>query len=131
MALALPQFWFAMVCGYSGQLMYFDFLFTLYNAVFTSLPILVLAMTDEHASTRALLKYPSLYKNGIENRSFGWGNFIGWIAEGIWQSMIVYSFAFWTPQISEAGPDGRSNGLWIRYLDYSMTLESSFIYTHA
>jgi phospholipid-transporting ATPase len=61
MALALPQFWFAMVCGFSGQMMYFDFLFTLYNAVFATGPIMVVAFTDEHASQKALLKYPVLY----------------------------------------------------------------------
>jgi hypothetical protein len=38
------------------QTLYWDFLFTWFNAVFTTLPIMTVAFTDEHASERALLK---------------------------------------------------------------------------
>jgi magnesium-transporting ATPase (P-type) len=111
-ALALPNFWFAFVNGFSGQSMYWDFLFTWFNAVFTTAPILTLAFTDEHASDRSLLRFPALYISGMNNRAFGWPRFIAWLLLGMWVSMCVYGFALWTPQVSEIGPSGLIGGIW-------------------
>jgi magnesium-transporting ATPase (P-type) len=111
-ALALPNFWFAFVNGYSGQSLYWDFLFTWFNAVFTTAPIMTLAFTDEHASDRALLRFPGLYKNGMNNQSFGWPNFLGWLLVGTWVSMCVYAFGLWIPQVAEVGPSGHTGGIW-------------------
>lgn len=49
-ALCFTQFWFAFFQLFSGQLMYFDFLFTLYNALFTALPIIAVAILDQEKS---------------------------------------------------------------------------------
>ncbi len=46
------------------QTLYWDFLFTWFNAVFTTLPIMTVAFTDEHASERALLKCVSTIATG-------------------------------------------------------------------
>jgi hypothetical protein len=46
-------------------------------------------------------RYPALYRNGIDNRSFGVANFLGWLCVGVWTSLCVYAFALWVPQVGE------------------------------
>ena len=46
---------FAFASKFSGQLLYFDYLLTLYNAMFTAIPILLLATLDVDLSDDLLL----------------------------------------------------------------------------
>eukprot|EP01113_Clastostelium_recurvatum_P026338 TRINITY_DN3160_c0_g1_i1.p1 TRINITY_DN3160_c0_g1~~TRINITY_DN3160_c0_g1_i1.p1 ORF type:complete len:1415 (-),score=445.20 TRINITY_DN3160_c0_g1_i1:21-4265(-) len=109
-ALCLSQFWFSFHSGFSGQMMYFDFLFTLYNALFTSFPILAVGMLDQDVSDTHLMLTPSMYRSGQLNRRFNMRSFFGWVALGIWQSYIIFSVAF--NGMNEAGPTGHPAGLW-------------------
>lgn len=63
--MALSQFWFGFVAGFSGQMMFFDYLFTLYNALFTAIPIILLAVLDQKYPERTLLEKPWLYPDPL------------------------------------------------------------------
>ena len=54
----MPLFYFSFVSMSSWQLIYFNFLFTLFTAAFTALPILVLARDDQDVSAMTLMYTP-------------------------------------------------------------------------
>ncbi|KAF4040525.1 Pleckstrin homology domain-containing proteinoLip ATPase C [Phytophthora infestans] len=95
-ALSMSNFFLAMETMYSGLLMYFSIFFTLYNALFTTIPIVVIAMYNQDVSPAVLMQYPTLYVNGLKNRSFNWLSFFGWCVLGAWHAYVVYAVPFFT-----------------------------------
>ncbi|RHZ21130.1 hypothetical protein DYB37_001551 [Aphanomyces astaci] len=93
-ALSFTGFFMAPQTLYSGLLMYFSILFTLYNALFSTIPIVILAMYNQDVSPSALMQYPTLYHNGLDNRSFNMSSFLGWCGLGIWHAYVVSSVPF-------------------------------------
>ncbi len=47
MLFTIPQFIFAFYCGYSGQTVFDDVYITLYNLVFTALPLVIRAVLEQ------------------------------------------------------------------------------------
>uniref|UniRef100_M4C267 Phospholipid-transporting ATPase n=2 Tax=Hyaloperonospora arabidopsidis (strain Emoy2) TaxID=559515 RepID=M4C267_HYAAE len=120
-ALSLSNFFLAMETMYSGLLMYFSIFFTLYNALFTTIPIVVIAMYNQDVSPAVLMQYPTLYVNGLKNRSFNWLSFFGWCGLGAWHAYVVYAVPFFTngsvvwyfsSESSKIQFDKRDLGLW-------------------
>eukprot|EP01113_Clastostelium_recurvatum_P031310 TRINITY_DN3896_c0_g1_i14.p1 TRINITY_DN3896_c0_g1~~TRINITY_DN3896_c0_g1_i14.p1 ORF type:complete len:1346 (+),score=355.54 TRINITY_DN3896_c0_g1_i14:1414-5451(+) len=110
-ALAVAQFWFGFVSGFSGQTMYFDFLFTLYNSLFTSFPILAVAILDRHHTEDSLLAYPWLYRKCARGKAqFCLSTFMLWVAMGVWQSMVIFTVPFLALETPIA--DGTDLGMW-------------------
>ncbi|CEG46840.1 p-type atpase (p-atpase) superfamily [Plasmopara halstedii] len=95
-ALSMSNFFLAMETMYSGLLMYFSIFFTLYNALFTTIPIVIIAMYNQDVSPAVLMQYPTLYVNGLKNRSFNWLSFFAWCALGAWHAYVVYAVPFFT-----------------------------------
>lgn len=93
-ALSLSNFYLAMQTMYSGLLMYFGIFFTLYNALFTTIPIVFIAMYNQDVSPAVLMQYPTLYVNGLKNRSFNWMSFFGWCGLGIWHAYVIFAVPF-------------------------------------
>lgn len=108
-ALSLSQFWFGFYNGFSGQMMFFDFLFTLFNSLFTAIPILMLSTIDKEHSDETLLSKPSLYKTTSSNSNFSTPKFLGWLILGIWQSLMVFYFPFIVMRSSTS----KSGDLWV------------------
>jgi magnesium-transporting ATPase (P-type) len=42
------------------------------------------------------MQYPTLYRNGLERRSFNWITFFGWSMLGVWHAYVVFETAFTT-----------------------------------
>ncbi|GCB84227.1 hypothetical protein scyTo_0025022, partial [Scyliorhinus torazame] len=57
----LPQFLYQFFCGFSQQPLYDATYLTFYNICFTSLPILLYGLLEQHISIEILKKDPSLY----------------------------------------------------------------------
>lgn len=95
-ALSLSNFFLAMQTMYSGLLMYFGICFTLYNALFTTIPIVFIAMYNQDVSPAVLMQYPTLYVNGLKNRSFNWITFFGWCGLGMWHAYVIYAVPFFS-----------------------------------
>lgn len=109
-AMALSQFWFGFIAAFSGQMMFFDYLFTLYNALFTAIPIILLAVLDQKYSEDVLLAQPWLYQNCIKNKTFDAASFLRWIMLGIWQSFVIFFIPF--SSLTTQTHDGQMLGLW-------------------
>lgn len=95
-ALSLSNFFLAVQTMYSGLLMYFGICFTLYNALFTTIPIVFIAMYNQDVSPAVLMQYPTLYVNGLKNRSFNWVTFFGWCGLGMWHAYVIYAVPFFS-----------------------------------
>ncbi|XP_012091990.1 phospholipid-transporting ATPase 3 [Jatropha curcas] len=107
----LTQFWFTFHTGFSGQRFYDDWFQSLYNVIFTALPVIIVGLFDKDVSASLSKKYPELYKEGIRNVFFKWRVVGTWACFSVYQSLIFYHFV----TISSAGgknSSGRMFGLW-------------------
>ncbi|TTD18128.1 Phospholipid-transporting ATPase ID [Bagarius yarrelli] len=67
-AFTMVHFWFGFFCGFSAQTVYDQYFITLYNIVYTSLPVLAMGIFDQDVPEQRSLEYPKLYEsqsNGI------------------------------------------------------------------
>ncbi|GAQ83484.1 phospholipid-transporting ATPase 3 [Klebsormidium nitens] len=110
-AFTLTQFWFNMYTGYSGERLYDDWYQSLYNVVFTALPVIVVGIFDQDVDAKRSKKYPQLYEAGQRNLYFNWTTLLTWLVMGIYQSGIFFYF----PLLIFKGPlssSGKTLGLW-------------------
>ncbi|CAI9278373.1 unnamed protein product [Lactuca saligna] len=88
----LTQFWYTFNTGYSGQRFYDDWCQSLYNVIFTALPVVIVGLLDKDVGAELSKKYPQLYKEGVNNSFFNW-KVVGILALiSVYQSIIVYNF---------------------------------------
>lgn len=67
---------------------------TLYNVMYTSMPVLLLSITEKPYLESQLLNNPSLYRENAGNKRLTWKHFIGWITLSIYHSLVVYFFGY-------------------------------------
>eukprot|EP00753_Platysulcus_tardus_P014723 PLAT4437.4.p1 GENE.PLAT4437.4~~PLAT4437.4.p1 ORF type:complete len:1297 (-),score=734.56 PLAT4437.4:142-3969(-) len=109
--LVLAQFWFTLFYnGASGQKFYNEIGVQLFNLFYTSMPILLLGTLDQDVRAPMLLKYPSLFGQGIRDYHFNPKVFWGWLAEGFFQSVVITVIPVWS--MSHVGTDGHQPGIW-------------------
>nr|CAD1822517.1 unnamed protein product [Ananas comosus var. bracteatus] len=107
----LTQFWFTFQTGFSGQRFYDDWFQSLYNVIFTALPVIIVGLFDKDVSASLSKRYPELYKEGIRNMFFKWRVVAVWAFFAFYQSLIFYYF---TTAASKNGHNssGKIFGLW-------------------
>eukprot|EP00002_Diphylleia_rotans_P031678 TRINITY_DN6598_c0_g1_i1.p1 TRINITY_DN6598_c0_g1~~TRINITY_DN6598_c0_g1_i1.p1 ORF type:complete len:677 (+),score=127.31 TRINITY_DN6598_c0_g1_i1:1636-3666(+) len=113
MALQLTQFWFAMLSAFSGQTMIEAWMLSLYNVVFTSLPVVVLGAFDRDISQERIMSNPQLYVLGQENYYFNTKNFWSWCLNGFFHSLILFFMVNASFEASFPSPNGMSSDIWI------------------
>ncbi|KAK1176607.1 phospholipid-transporting ATPase ID-like, partial [Acipenser oxyrinchus oxyrinchus] len=86
----LVHFWYGFFCGFSAQTVYDEWYITLYNLVYTSLPVLGMSLFDQDVSDRWSLEYPKLYEPGQLNMYFSIGSFIKCLLHSIYSSLILF-----------------------------------------
>ncbi|OVA17006.1 Cation-transporting P-type ATPase [Macleaya cordata] len=103
-------FWFEAYASFSGQPAYNDWYMSLYNVLFTSLPVIAIGVFDQDVSARLCLKYPLLHQEGVQNILFSWRRILGWMLNGVCSSIIIFFFT--TSSILEQAfrRDGRVAG---------------------
>ncbi|XP_055617498.1 phospholipid-transporting ATPase IF isoform X2 [Toxorhynchites rutilus septentrionalis] len=89
------QFYFQIHSMFSSQSVYDSVFLMLYNVLYTSLPVLVLALTEKPYTEEVLMKEPSLYQRVAGNKQYAWKYFIGWMLLAVYHSLIIYFFC-WT-----------------------------------
>lgn len=94
--------------------MMFDYaLVTLYNLVFTSLPIIFLGIWDQDLSAKLSLQYPELYRMGLRNDRFKTWRFWLTCVDAIFQSTVCFFFPYML--LIAGAPDAHgfdSNGMY-------------------
>eukprot|EP01119_Soliformovum_irregulare_P019079 TRINITY_DN5979_c0_g1_i1.p1 TRINITY_DN5979_c0_g1~~TRINITY_DN5979_c0_g1_i1.p1 ORF type:complete len:1154 (-),score=316.94 TRINITY_DN5979_c0_g1_i1:278-3739(-) len=108
----LPMFWFQFYAQGSGQTIYEDWSLSLYNTIFTFLPVVVLGLLEQDVRPSSMYKYPELYETGPRNDEFNVKLVILWTIEAFYCSLVIF---FGTYLIFGEGiihHDGKSYGIW-------------------
>ncbi|CAM0957022.1 unnamed protein product [Alopecurus aequalis] len=107
----LTQFWFTFQTGFSGQRFYDDWFQSLYNVIFTALPVIMVGLFDKDVSASLSKKYPQLYQEGIRNTFFKWKVIAVWAFFAFYQSIVFYYFTAAASQHGH-GSSGKILGQW-------------------
>ncbi|XP_076135922.1 phospholipid-transporting ATPase ID isoform X3 [Alosa pseudoharengus] len=95
-AFTMVHFWFGFFCGFSAQTVYDQYFITLYNIVYTSLPVLAMGIFDQDVPEQRSLEYPKLYEPGQLNLLFNKREFFICIAQGIYTSVVLFFVPYGT-----------------------------------
>ena len=88
-----PELWYAIYCGFSGQIYFLDWLPPFFNLIWTSWPSLAFYATEQDISPRNSLKFPNLYSLGQKNLLFDFSTFWRWVL----LSLSAVTILFWIP----------------------------------
>ncbi|KAJ3610758.1 hypothetical protein NHX12_022849 [Muraenolepis orangiensis] len=107
-----PQFLFQFFCGFSQQPLYDTAYLTLYNISFTSLPILLYSLVEQHVSMDTLKKDPSLYKDIAKNTLLRWPVFLYWTCLGVFDAVVFFFGAYFLFDNTTFTSNGQMFGNW-------------------
>lgn len=83
---ALYQRW----AGYTGTSLYEPWSLTMFNTLFTSLPVIFLGIFEKDLLPATLIAAPELYTKGQRGEGFNFKIFVSWIFMAVCEAMIVY-----------------------------------------
>ena len=87
--LVIPIWFFGWSSMFSGTQIYNFQLYSLYNVIFTSAPIIWFTTWDREYEPDVLLKRPRLYRIGLENVYFNKWVFWRWFFYATWQGILT------------------------------------------
>ncbi|KAF2097844.1 P-type ATPase-like protein [Rhizodiscina lignyota] len=87
-------FWFQIFDNFDCTYIFDYSYIILYNLAFTSLPVILLGVLDQDVDDKVSLAVPQLYRRGIERKEWTHIKFWGYMADGIYQSLVVWFFAY-------------------------------------
>lgn len=76
--------------GYTGTSLYESWCLTVFNSVFTSLPVILLGILEQDLRADTLLAVPELYTFGQQGRGFSFVQYFGWMIMGIGGSFLIW-----------------------------------------
>lgn len=80
---------------FSGSSMYESWSLSMFNTLFTSLPVLVIGMFEKDLKPATLLAVPELYSKGREYKAFNLKIFISWMVLAALQSVCITFLAIY------------------------------------
>ncbi|XP_034443809.1 probable phospholipid-transporting ATPase IM [Hippoglossus hippoglossus] len=89
-AFTLVHFWYGFFCGFSAQTVYDQWFITLFNIVYTSLPVLAMGLFDQDVNDHISLRYPSLYRPGQQDLLFNKRQFFLCTLHGMCTSFLLF-----------------------------------------
>uniref|UniRef100_K7GGJ0 Phospholipid-transporting ATPase n=1 Tax=Pelodiscus sinensis TaxID=13735 RepID=K7GGJ0_PELSI len=107
-----PQFLYQFFCGFSQQPLYDTAYLTLYNISFTSLPILLYSLMEQHVSIDMLKREPSLYRDIAKNALLRWRVFIYWTFLGLFDAVVFFFGAYFLFDNTTVASNGQMFGNW-------------------
>ncbi|XP_017962672.1 probable phospholipid-transporting ATPase IF [Drosophila navojoa] len=79
---------------FSSSSVYDSLFLTLYNVIYTSLPILFISLTEKPYTEEKLMQNPKLYRKNTNNKQLHWPYFLMWTVFAIYHSVIIFYFAY-------------------------------------
>ncbi|KAL3045607.1 hypothetical protein OYC64_013799 [Pagothenia borchgrevinki] len=107
-----PQFLYQFFCGFSQQPLFDTAYLTLYNISFTSLPILLYSLIEQHINVDILKKDPSLYRDIAKNSLLRWPIFIYWTLLGVYDAIVMFFGAYFLFDNTTFTSNGQMFGNW-------------------
>ncbi|XP_069780089.1 phospholipid-transporting ATPase IC isoform X3 [Narcine bancroftii] len=122
-AFTLVHFWYSFFNGFSAQTAYENWFITLYNVLYSSLPVLVVGVLDQDVTDKLSLRFPKLYIPGQKGSYFNFTKFFFSLFHGIVISMIIF-FIPYGAFLQTMGQDGEAP---TDYQSFAVTTASSLI----
>eukprot|EP00762_Andalucia_godoyi_P000403 ANDGO_03252.mRNA.1 Phospholipid-transporting ATPase 3 len=111
MAFALVQFWFQCFSLFSANTLLDSWHITFYNVIFTSLPIMFLAVLDQDVPASISMANPELYYTSQRGDAFSFKNFFIWLLEGFYHSACIFFIPAAIYGLANNGASTQANGL--------------------
>ncbi|XP_029295370.1 phospholipid-transporting ATPase ID-like isoform X2 [Cottoperca gobio] len=84
------HFWYAFFCGFSAQTVYDEWFITLYNLVYTALPVLGMSLFDQDVNDVWSFQHPQLYVPGQLNLYFSKKAFFKCALHSCYSSLVLF-----------------------------------------
>ncbi|CAH2236701.1 jg20919 [Pararge aegeria aegeria] len=97
---------------FSTQSIFDSMYLTFYNLFFTSVPCLILSVTDQRWPANLLLQNPTLYREIRKNKLLGWPRFVAWFIAALYHTLIIYYFSLIIFEPSVINMDAKNVDLW-------------------
>uniref|UniRef100_A0A8C5X400 Phospholipid-transporting ATPase n=1 Tax=Malurus cyaneus samueli TaxID=2593467 RepID=A0A8C5X400_9PASS len=123
-AFTLVHIWYSFFNGFSAQTAYEDWFITLYNVLYSSLPVLLVGLLDQDVSDKLSLRFPRLYILGQRDLLFNYKKFFLSLLHGAVTSLIIFFIPYGAYLIS-MGQDGEAPA---DYQSFAVTAASSLIF---
>jgi phospholipid-translocating ATPase len=104
----LTQALFQRFNGYTGTSLYESWSLSMFNTLFTSLPVIFLGIFEQDLSATTLLAVPELYTQGQRNAAFNFKKYLWWMFMATSEAVVVFflMYGLYAEDIGE-----RYNGL--------------------
>jgi len=104
----LTQALFQKFNGYTGTSLYESWSLSMFNTLFTSLPVIFLGIFEQDLSATTLLAVPELYAQGQRNAAFNFKKYLWWMFMAVSEAIVVFflMYGLYAQDIAE-----RYNGL--------------------
>ncbi|XP_077792582.1 phospholipid-transporting ATPase IC isoform X1 [Podarcis muralis] len=122
-AFTLVHFWYSFFNGYSAQTAYEDWFITLYNVLYSSLPVLLVGLLDQDVSDKLSIRFPALYVSGQRDLLFNYRKFFVSLLHGALSSLVIF-FIPYGAYLQTMGQDGEAPS---DYQSFAVTAASSLI----
>ncbi|KAM9743335.1 phospholipid-transporting ATPase ID-like isoform 1-T2 [Menidia menidia] len=101
------HFWFAFFCGFSAQTVYDEWFITLYNLVYTALPVLGMSLFDQDVNDAWSFQHPQLYVPGQLNLYFSKKAFFKCALHSGYSSLVLFfiPYAALSDSVRDDGKD--------------------------
>jgi len=86
----LTQAFFQRWAGYTGTSLYESWSLTMFNTLFTSLPVIFMGVFEKDLSSSTLLAVPELYTIGHRSGGFNFIIYAGWVFMASSEAVLVY-----------------------------------------
>ncbi|KAF2988531.1 hypothetical protein EK904_005511 [Melospiza melodia maxima] len=123
-AFTLVHIWYSFFNGFSAQTAYEDWFITVYNVLYSSLPVLLVGLFDQDVSDKLSLRFPRLYVLGQRDLLFNYKKFFISLLHGAVTSLIIFFIPYGAYLIS-MGQDGEGPA---DYQSFAVTAASSLIF---
>ncbi|KAI6660095.1 phospholipid-transporting ATPase IM isoform X1-like [Oopsacas minuta] len=86
--------WYGFFNGFSANAVFEPYYIALYNVLFTSIPVILMGITDQDVTDQYLLKYPRLYIAGQKGILFNKYSFFFALLKGAIVSLVIFFICF-------------------------------------
>ncbi|PSN65946.1 phospholipid-translocating P-type ATPase [Corynespora cassiicola Philippines] len=90
MVFYLTQALYQRSVGYTGTSLYEQWSLSMFNTLFTSLPVIFMGIFEKDLNASTLLAVPELYVKGQRNGGFNFKVYLGWMFMASAEAMVIY-----------------------------------------
>uniref|UniRef100_A0AAV2MNX7 Phospholipid-transporting ATPase n=1 Tax=Knipowitschia caucasica TaxID=637954 RepID=A0AAV2MNX7_KNICA len=90
------HFWYAFFCGFSAQTVYDEWFITLYNLVYTALPVLGMSLFEQDVNDSWSFQHPQLYVPGQLNLYFNKKAFVKCVLHSSYSSLVLFFIPYFS-----------------------------------